>query len=62
MLYMLEVEYKITSFYELAQMLLGDVPSHFEFLYSIVAVVMCLSFIFIIFGFLGLCFSALKRW
>lgn len=58
----LEIQYTITTFYELAQMLLGEVPKQFEFVYVIVATVICIAFISVILGFIGFAFNMTKRW
>lgn len=59
----LDVKYEINSFYDLAQMLLGELPTQFEFFYAICAVVLFLGFIAVILCFFGLCFRNFKgRW
>lgn len=58
-----EIQLGFSTFYELAQSLLGDLPTQFEFAYVIVAVVLCIAFITMIFGVIGWSFRALKgRW
>ncbi len=62
MLNMLEVQYNLNSFYDLAQMLLGEMPAQFEFVYAIVATVLCVAFVAMILGFIGFTFKTLRRW
>ncbi len=59
----LDIKYELLSFYDLAQMLLGELPTQFEFFYAICAVVIFLGFMAVILGFFGLCFRLFKgRW
>lgn len=63
MIYMLNTQFDLVSFYDLSQMILGELPTQFEFFYAVLAVVMCLGFIALILGFFGFCFRAFKgRW
>lgn len=63
MIYILNTQYDLVSFYDLAQMLLGELPTQFEFFYAICAVVLFLGFIALILGFLSVSFKIFKgRW
>ena len=59
-IYMLDTQYNLTSFYDLSKMLLGELPTQFEFFYAIFAVAIAGTFIALILAFFGLCLRAFK--
>ena len=55
-------EIEFSSFYEIAQTIIGEVPVYFEWVYVIVAVIMAVAFISVILSFLGFTFKLFRRY